>query len=604
MEENQGTLRQNSSWERAIEEAEEAWDIIDDSEVTTVAMVPHPLVAAQHPADGIPAPPPPPPIGGSVVPPAPPPPPTAGGQGAPPPPPPPPLPGEPGHGQHKHTTARNLKSDNDTTPMNQLTSSPAPQRASSFLMTADDISNARASLRRSRPSTTNEKSADPPANQNRADFRSQLQNKQLSCSPVCGRKEMGLSPSTGRRGVREPGVSPPSGNKSTVVVHVHVSDEDLDSSSDVLSDSKESAEYNVDNMNVNDNKDNDINTTENGNIVMSEEDATGNMTKEDADNSISKTNFHNKLSTRPYRSQSAIVNPVAAERKDSRAQRLQEKARKILRKFSRKSSAKGSSAKASEQAKRKQSTNPFLPEEGAHTNPFMNTKSPDGEIVITVRGSQNVSANPFYPGVSNGSGHDVTYTIRRPANQPLDPTMMSAFNPYQYPNPYMVAGNNTAIAAPHMYPNPYGYPFPPPAEFYQTWAPGNYQAYPPMSSTNPFLQDMKPEPMLGGQGLANPDHSPDQASYSSPRDYIRLPNTNPYMTWAGMRNKGSVGRAKQVQQKWRSAAMALNIVEFLKTKSARMSVMDTGQRMTAAEVEATIRERQDQYSTTTKTEYV
>ena len=317
-----------------------------------------------------------------------------------------------------------------------------------------------------------------------------------------------------------------------------------------------------------------------------------------------------------------MVTPVSAERKDSRAQKLQEKARKFMNKVSRNSSTSSSKKGGSSSRVRRKwsdklkdfigitptsSTNPFLPPEGQYSNPFLDATDPDNtEIVtITVKGAGQKSSNPFHEG-----GEDVTYTIRRPVAQRFDPTAVPPsmippyINPYQH-NPFLPPGG-----APVGYPYPYGYPpVPPhvPLDYYQTQP---QAVYPPMSANNPFFQDLNPnmETVVPPSDNTSASSLDTDQGYSNPRDFIKYPNTNPYMTWSAMRGKNSVGRSRAAQQMWRSAASAINIVDFLKSKSAKLSVLDTGRRMTAQEVESSFRQSQQEtdsnVSSTYSTEYV
>ena len=523
-------------------------------------------------------------------------------------------------------------------PQSQLNVDSVPQRTSSFLLSANDITNARASLRRSRSAVAGDKpiEKEPVRTSARMDWKKEMQKTKMpggvvvpnekTASPEeddhmnntiptitidSARNSIRSSRSVNRdsirsnRNIRNPDVrgtdemlvkSP----ETVTVVHVHVTDADLYAES---SGSSSTTSEHYDDNDIDDVLDNDVGVVDdNGHEAVTGDSKRNQLGLEDQ-------------KRKPYRSHSAMVTPVSAERRDSRAQRLQEKARKLVQKVSRnnsRSSSKGS--KGTSEVRRKwsdkfkdfvgistPSTNPFLPPEGQYINPFLDHANPDDtEIVtITVKGGGQKSTNPFREG-----NEDVTYTIRRPVGQRFDPaTMMPPYmNPYQ-PNPIAVPPGG-AVGPPIGYPYPYGYSVPAQAQVPMDY----YQAgYPPISANNPFFQDFNPKEISGSP--VDNEMSHDQ-EYTNPRDFIKYPSTNPYMTWSGMRGKNSVGRsrAQKVQQMWRSAASAINIVDFLKSKSAKMSVLDTGRRMTAEEVESSIRQSQQETKNITpetcSTEYV
>ena len=576
----------------------------------------------------VPPPPPPPPIGGikgktheaacgNGVPPPPPPPPLPG-SGPPPPPPPPPLPGEAGATKFRaaHTSSLPGALENGATPASrQLSADNTPKRASSFLLTADDITNARSSLRRSRSNSAGGKPIEKETIRTsaRMDWKQEMQKKKMPVGVVKPKPAAIVSQEDGTkndsviptitidsarssvrsiRNVNRDSVrSTRSVNQSemvdktpvqpteTVIVHVHVTDTDLLDGSDSSSSSEQYNDGDIDN------------------VLDGEEPKKSQDEVKKRNQGVPLVLDINDQKRKPYRSHSAMVNPVSAERRDSRAQKLQEKARKFINKVSRKgsnSSNDGSKVKRKWSDKTKNfiglsSTNPFLPPEEQYVNPFMDTSNPDDtEIVtITVKGGGRKSNNPFYEGTE-----DVTYTIRRPAGQRFDPSqvMPPYVNPYK-PNPFAPP---PGISAGYPYPYPYPAQPPHPMDYYQAQAqPG----YPTISTNNPFFQDLNPaaENVQSYESGISQGYDDD---YKNPRDYIKYPNTNPYMTWSAMRGKNSIGRSR-AQKMWQSAASAINIVDFLKSKSAGMSVLDTGKRMGAEEADK--QSRQDSVNSDTST---
>ena len=576
--------------------------------------------------ESVPPPPPPPPIGGikgktheagcgngAQVPPPPPPPLPLPGSGPPPPPPPPPLPGEEGATKYRaaHTSLPGALENGATPASRQLSADNTPKRASSFLLTADDITNARSSLRTSRSNTAGGKpiKKEPIRTSARMDWKQEMQKKKMPVGVVKPKQaaivpqedgdkndsaiptiiiDSARSVRTIRNVNRYSVRSTRNANQredqtamqpaETVIVHVHVTDTDPLDGSDSSSSSEQYNDGDIDN------------------VLDSEE--PNKSQNENRNQGVPLVLEINDQKRKPYRSHSAMVNPVSAERRDSRAQKLQEKARKFINKVSRKgsnSSNDGSKEKRKWSDKIKNfiglsSTNPFLPPEEQYVNPFMDTSNPDDtEIVtITVKGGGRKSNNPFYEG-----NEDVTYTIRRPAGQRFDPSqvMPPYVNPYK-PNPF---ASPPGTSAGYAYPYPYPPPQPPhPMEYYQAQAlPG----YPTISTNNPFFQDLNPaaDNAQSYESGMSPGYDDD---YKNPRDYIKYPNTNPYMTWSAMRGKNSIGRSR-AQKMWQSAASAINIVDSLKSKSAGMSVLDTGKRMGAEEADK--QSRQDSVNSNNST---
>ena len=580
-----------------------------------------------------PPPPPPPPIGGAKgktletgcgngaqVPPPPPPPPLPG-SGPPPPPPQPPLPGEEGAIKFKaaHTSSLPGALENSATPASrQLSVDNTPKRTSSFLLTADDITNARSSLRRSRSNTAGGKpiEKEPIRSSARIDWKQEMKKKKMPVGVVVpkqaaivsqendkkndnviptitidsARSSVRSSRNVSRDSVRSNKNATqremvqkdeiPVQTAETVIVHVHVTDTDLLDGSDSSSSSEQYEDGDIDNV-----------LDDEEPRKLKEE----NKTRNQVGSFVLEINDQKR---KPYRSHSAMVNPVSAQRKDSRAQKLQEKARKFINKVSRSGSNSSSEDSKIPKVKRKwsdkiknfiglSSTNPFLPPEEQYVNPFMDPSNPDEtEIVtITVKGGGHKSNNPFYEG-----SEDVTYTIRRPAGQRFDPSQVLPpyVSPYQT-NPFASpVGVGAGPSAGYPYPYPYPPQTPHSMDYYQTQA---QTEYPTISTNNPFFQDLN----LASENVLSHAESPMPQSYNddykNPRDYIKYPNTNPYMTWSAMRGKNSIGRTR-AQKMWQSAASAINIVDFLKSKSAGMSVVDTGKKMSAQDVESCIKRSQ------------
>ena len=582
-----------------------------------------------------PPPPPPPPIGGTKgkthetgcgngapVPPPPPPPPLPG-SGPPPPPPPPPLPGEEGAIKFRaaHTSSLPGALENSATPASrQLNVDNTPKRTSSFLLTADDITNARSSLRRSRSNTAGGKpiEKEPIRSSARIDWKQEMKKKKMPVGVVMpkqaaivsqekynkndtviptitidsARSSVRSSKNVNRDSVRSNRNATqremvqkdeaPVQAAETVVVHVHVTDTDL---LDVSDSSSSSEQY------------------ENGDIdsvLDDEEPKKSKVEDKNRNQSGSLVLDVNDQKRKPYRSHSAMVNPVSAERRDSRAKKLQEKARKFINKVSRSGSNSSSEESKVPKVKRKwsdkiknfiglSSTNPFLPPEEQYVNPFMDASNPDDTEIVTimVKGGGRKSNNPFYEG-----NEDVTYTIRRPVGQRFDPSqvMPPYVSPYQT-NPFASpVGVGTGPSAGYPYPYPYPPHVPHSMDYYQAQA---QTEYPTISSNNPFFQDLNPatEHALSSHAESGIPQSYND-DYKNPRDYIKYPNTNPYMTWSAMRGKNSIGRTR-AQKMWQSAASAINIVDFLKSKSAGMAVLDTGKKMGAEDVESSIKQSRE-----------
>ena len=630
----------NGSCGGSIEDVDEVdgFVTVSEADIVSAAVVSDNSKASSRDNGFVPPPPPPPPIGGikgntstvsgsgAPVPPPPPPPPPLPGSGPPPPPPPPPLPGEAGAMKFRaaHTSSLPGTSESGVTPASrQLSADNTPQRTSSFMLTADDITNARSSLRRSRSSTTGSKpiEKEPVRSSARMDWKQEMKKKKMPVGVVkpkqaaivpqendnknnsdvptitidsarssvrssrsVSRDSVRSNRSVTQRGMGQKDEAPPQ-TAETVIVHVHVTDTDLLDVSDSSSSSEQYDEGDIDN-------------------VLDDDEPKRSKEERDKNRNqgVPLVLEINDQKRKPYRSHSAMVTPVSAERRDSRAQKLQEKARKFINKVSRNGSNSSNDGSKESKVKRKwsdkfknfiglSSTNPFLPPEEQYVNPFMDTANPDDtEIVtITVKGGGRKSNNPFYDG-----NEDVTYTIRRPAGQRFDPSQAIPpyVNPYK-PNPFAspVGSGGPGPSAGYPYPT---YPYAPqpsyPVDYYQ--APQTQTGYPPISTNNPFFQDLNP---ATENALSHSEPGISQGydeDYKNPRDYIKYPNTNPYMTWSAMRGKNSIGRSR-AQKMWQSAASAINIVDFLKSKSAGMSVLDTGKRMGAEQMESSTKQSRE-----------
>ncbi len=502
----------------------------------------------------------------------------------PPPPPPPPLPGEKGFAELKksqstesadHTPRAGLKSPEPDT---------APQKASSFLLTADDISVARASLRRSKPSNTTDKPEKPPKDSTPViDWKSQLQRRKkpapAEVKPKPKETESSEKPGPSRTNKaslgpvvptiavvqsdetpeKDSGKSrdyssqsvipvskdqpPADGAKQAVRVHVHVTDAQLRRSGSEETGSESSASGSLEKF-----TDNDINA------VL------------EADKPTEQTQDGSGSRPKPYRSQSAVVPPVSAQRKDSRAQRLQEKAKKLIRKVSvTKTGSAGTEnhPKTEEPGTKLQrnwsdrlrnlwnpapprpDSNPFTA--GPHNNPFLDPANPDDDDVTT----RTQQTNPFHV---TGKGSDVTHTN----GHPLGPGLESAqsFPPFVEQNPFLPGPVGNVMPHPG-----YPYPYVHASEFYPPFS-APVLPYPPMSATNPFFQDVHPGVNYGDPGYSG--HHP-------PPENLRYPSNSPFVTWSAMRPA-----TNHVTQRWRSAAAAVNIVDYLRARSRGVGVLDTG----------------------------